>query len=45
VPALDLTPPDGPKVRRLDRLPIFVAIGLVAVFLAAVFWRLTTSGL
>ena len=45
MPALDLTPPDGPKVRRLNRLPIFVAIGLVVVFLAAVFWGLTTRGL
>ncbi|ARD70045.1 Pertussis toxin liberation protein G (plasmid) [Aminobacter sp. MSH1] len=38
-------PKDSPKIRRLNRLPIIVAIGLVVVFLAVIFYGLSSRGL
>lgn len=38
-------PKVGPKIRRLNRLPIIVAIGLVVVFLAVIFYGLSSRGL
>lgn len=36
---------DGPKIRRLNKVPLFAGIGLVTVFIGAVFWGLSTRGL
>ncbi len=38
-------PKDGPKIRRLNRLPIIIALGLVVVFLAVIFYGLSSRGL
>lgn len=35
----------GPRIRRLNRLPIVVAIVLVVLFLAAIFYGLSSRGL
>lgn len=37
-------PTTGPKIRRLNRLPIIVAIALVVIFLAVIFYGLTARG-
>lgn len=36
---------DGPRIRRLNRLPIIVAIALVVAFLAVIMYGLTSRGL
>ncbi len=36
---------DGPKIRRLNRLPIVVAVLLVVLFLAVIFYGLSSRGL
>jgi type IV secretion system protein VirB10 len=36
---------DGPRIRRLNRLPIIVAIMLVVTFLAVIFYGLSSRGL
>lgn len=36
---------DGPRIRRLNRLPIIVAIVLVVAFLAVIIYGLTSRGL
>src|SRR5690606_23556485 len=38
-------PTAGPKIRRLNRLPIMIAIALVVIFLAVIFYGLTSRGL
>ena len=35
----------GPKIRRLNRVPIIVAIALVVIFLAVIFYGLSSRGL
>lgn len=35
----------APKIRRLNRLPIIGAIALVVIFLAVIFYGLTSRGL
>lgn len=35
----------APRIRRLNRLPIIVAIALVVLFLAVIFYGLTSRGL
>lgn len=36
---------EGPRIRRLNRVPIIVAIGLVVAFLAVIIYGLTSRGL
>jgi len=36
---------DGPRIRRLNRVPIIVAIVLVVAFLAVIIYGLTSRGL
>ncbi|MAS07715.1 MAG: conjugal transfer protein TrbI [Ahrensia sp.] len=38
-------PQDGPRIRRLNRVPVIVAILLVVTFLAVIFYGLSTRGL
>lgn len=38
-------PQDGPRIRRLNRVPVIVAILLVLIFLAVVFYGLSSRGL
>ncbi|KKB84620.1 conjugal transfer protein TrbI [Devosia limi DSM 17137] len=38
-------PAVGPKIRRLNRVPVIIAIALVVVFLAVIFYGLTSRGL
>jgi hypothetical protein len=40
-----IDPATAPKIRRLNRVPIIVAIALVVIFLAVVFYGLTSRGL
>ncbi|MDK9695426.1 MAG: hypothetical protein OEL76_03455 [Siculibacillus sp.] len=44
VQSLDLSGHQPPKIRRLNRLPIVVGLGLVVVFLGVVFWGLSSRG-
>ena len=39
------SPQDGPRIRRLNRVPVIVAILLVVTFLAVIFYGLSTRGL
>ncbi|HMM71837.1 MAG TPA: IncP-type conjugal transfer protein TrbI [Rhodocyclaceae bacterium] len=41
----EIDPASGPKIRRLNRLPIILAIALVVIFLAVIFYGLTSRGL
>ena len=38
-------PQDGPRIRRLNRVPVIVAILLVVIFLAVIFYGLWSRGL
>lgn len=38
-------PQDGPRIRRLNRVPVIVAILLVLIFLAVIFYGLSSRGL
>ena len=38
-------PSSGPRIRRLNRLPIIVAIALVVTFFAVIFYGLSSRGL
>ena len=38
-------PQDGPRIRRLNRVPVIVAILLVVIFLAVIFYGLSSRGL
>ncbi|MAA99373.1 MAG: conjugal transfer protein TrbI [Stappia sp.] len=38
-------PQDGPRIRRLNRVPVIVAILLVVTFLAVIFYGLSSRGL
>jgi type IV secretion system protein VirB10 len=44
VQSLDLSGHQQPKIRRLNRLPIVIGLGLVVVFLGVVFWGLSSRG-
>ncbi|MCI5073409.1 IncP-type conjugal transfer protein TrbI [Oricola sp.] len=39
------SPQDGPRIRRLNRVPVIVAILLVLIFLAVIFYGLSSRGL
>ena len=36
---------EGPKIRRLNRVPIILAIALVVIFFAVIFYGLSSRGL
>ena len=38
-------PQEGPRIRRLNRVPVIVAILLVVIFLAVIFYGLSSRGL
>lgn len=48
--SLDLSPggrrgEGGPRIRRLNRLPVFLSIGLVVLFFGVIIWGLSIRGL
>ena len=42
---MSLQTEDGPKIPRLNKLPLIIGISLVAVFLGAVVWGISTRGI
>lgn len=47
--SLDISPDprgdtDGPKIRRINRLPVIVAIALTVIFLVVIVWGISTRG-